>query len=106
MDGVEAFPDPDASGQLTIDGVVNGSSIDPDGAGFGHALDACKDLEPSGFTGHGRTPQQQSRDLLRDHALAAAGIETLRFSHLLVARNPAHVAATLRAVARRRGLAA
>ena len=28
--GVGEFPDPDASGELTIDGVVNGSSIDPD----------------------------------------------------------------------------
>ena len=27
--GVREFPDPDASGELTIDGVVNGSSLDP-----------------------------------------------------------------------------
>ena len=29
--GVSEFPDPDASGRLTIDGVLNGSSIDPNG---------------------------------------------------------------------------
>src|SRR5262245_11558918 len=29
--GVTKFPDPDASGRLTIDGVLNGSSIDPNG---------------------------------------------------------------------------
>lgn len=62
-------------------------------------------VETDGLRYH-RTPQQQSRDQLRDHALAAADIERLRFSHLLVAREPAHVAATLRTVARRRGLAA
>ncbi len=28
--GIGEFPDPDASGELTLDGVVNGSSIDPD----------------------------------------------------------------------------
>ena len=28
--GVSGFPDPDASGELTIDGVLNGSSLDPD----------------------------------------------------------------------------
>jgi hypothetical protein len=27
--GVSEFPDPDASGNLTIDGVLNGSSPDP-----------------------------------------------------------------------------
>jgi hypothetical protein len=57
--GVRAFPDPDASGQLTIDGVLNGSSLDPDSAAWKHAIAACKDLQPSGFTGHKATPQQQ-----------------------------------------------
>src|ERR1051326_8327017 len=50
--GVKDFPDPDASGALTIDGVVNGSSIDTDSAAWKTAIDACKDLEPAGFTGH------------------------------------------------------
>jgi hypothetical protein len=49
--GLSAFPDPDASGQLTLDGVVNGSSLDPDSAAFKQAITACKDLQPAGFTG-------------------------------------------------------
>ncbi len=49
--GVSAFPDPGASGSFTIDGVVNGSSLDPNSAAFEQALSACKDLEPPGFTG-------------------------------------------------------
>jgi hypothetical protein len=59
--GVSEFPDPDASGGLTIDGVVNGSSLDPDTPAFKKAIGACKDLEPSGFTGRTRSdPQQKS----------------------------------------------
>jgi hypothetical protein len=49
--GVSDFPDPPASGQLTIDGVVNGSSLDPDSAAWEAAIAACKDLQPAGFTG-------------------------------------------------------
>jgi len=56
--GVSAFPDPDASGRLTIDGVVNGSSVDPSSATWKHAIAVCKHLEPSGFTGSKATPQQ------------------------------------------------
>src|SRR5262249_11577157 len=52
--GVKEFPDPDASGQLTIDGIANGSSIDPNTAAFKQAISACKDLQPPGFTGHKR----------------------------------------------------
>jgi hypothetical protein len=61
--GVSAFPDPDATGALTIDAVANGSSVDTNSASFKHALGACKDLEPSGFTGHQRTPQEQKAAL-------------------------------------------
>jgi hypothetical protein len=61
--GVSGFPDPDASGSLTLDGVVNGSSLDPNSATFTHAISACKDLEPSGFTGRARSPEQQSAAL-------------------------------------------
>ena len=32
--GVSQFPDPDASGALTIDGVINGSSLDPNSPTF------------------------------------------------------------------------
>jgi hypothetical protein len=48
--GVSAFPDPDASGELTIDGIANGSSVDTNSAAFKQAINACKDLEPPGFT--------------------------------------------------------
>jgi hypothetical protein len=62
--GVSEFPDPDASGQLTIDGVLNGSSIDPDGPTWKAAIDACKDLQPPGFTGNGeRSADQQDAAL-------------------------------------------
>ena len=49
--GIGAFPDPDASGKLTIDGIANGSSVDTSSAAFTRAINACKDLEPAGFTG-------------------------------------------------------
>jgi hypothetical protein len=61
--GVSAFPDPDASGALTIDAVANGSSLDTSSAAFEQALSACRDLEPPGFTGHERSPQQQDAAL-------------------------------------------
>jgi hypothetical protein len=72
--GVSAFPDPDASGALTADGVVNGSSIDPGSASWKKAIRACKDLEPSGFTGHERTAGEQEKALefaqcIRDHGV-------------------------------------
>src|SRR5437764_639253 len=57
--GVSAFPDPDASGALTIDEVANHSGLDPNAPAFKQALDVCKGLQPSGFTGHKRTAQQQ-----------------------------------------------
>ena len=61
--GVRAFPDPDASGELTLDGVVNGSSIDSDGPAWKAAIAACKDLQPSGFTGRKRGTAQQEAAL-------------------------------------------
>lgn len=61
--GVSQFPDPDASGALTIDAVVNGSSIDPRSATFQQALSACRDLEPAGFMGPTRSAQQQQAAL-------------------------------------------
>lgn len=73
--GVAAFPDPDASGELTIDGVLNGSSIDSDSAGWQQAIDTCKDLQPSGFTGHKATSREQEGRLrfaqcIRDNGVA------------------------------------
>ena len=61
--GVSAFPDPDASGKLTIDGVVNGSSVDPNSAAWKQAINACKHLEPPGFSGSKATPKQMSARL-------------------------------------------
>jgi hypothetical protein len=40
--GVSAFPDPDASGELTIDAVANSSSLDTSSAAFEQALSACR----------------------------------------------------------------
>jgi hypothetical protein len=60
--GVSEFPDPPASGRLTIDGVVNGSSLDPDAPAWKRAIATCKELQPSGFTGDGKrsTAQQET----------------------------------------------
>jgi hypothetical protein len=72
--GVSAFPDPDASGELTLDGAVNGSSIDPNGPAWTKAISACKHLQPSGFAGHTRSASQQQQALafarcIREHGV-------------------------------------
>jgi hypothetical protein len=61
--GVTEFPDPSASGELTIDAIANRSSVDTNAAAFRKAISACRDLEPPGFTGHTRTAQQQKHAL-------------------------------------------
>jgi hypothetical protein len=61
--GVSNFPDPDASGQFTIDAIANGSGVDTGSVAFADALSACKDLEPPGFTGSTRSAQQQEAGL-------------------------------------------
>jgi hypothetical protein len=61
--GVSAFPDLDATGELTIDAVASSSSLDTSSAAFERALSACKDLEPPGFTGDKRSPEQQAAAL-------------------------------------------
>jgi hypothetical protein len=63
--GVSQFPDPDASGELTIDGVLNGSSIDPDSPTWQGAISACKDLQPPGFTGDGERSAGEQEAALR-----------------------------------------
>ena len=74
--GVSEFPDPDASGEVTIDGVVNGSSIDPDGAAWQTAIAACKDLQPPGFTGPEEvTPEQQEARLDFAQCIRDNGVE-------------------------------
>ena len=73
--GVGDFPDPDASGELTIDGVLNGSSLDPSSPAWKEAIRACKDLQPPGFTGDEEvTSEQQEARLqfaqcIRDHGV-------------------------------------
>jgi hypothetical protein len=61
--GVGDFPDPGASGKLTIDEVANGSSLNTNSPAFTQALSACKNLEPAGFTGSKRSAQQQAAGL-------------------------------------------
>jgi hypothetical protein len=61
--GVSNFPDPNPSGQFTIDAIANGSGVDTSSAAFTQAMSACKDLEPPGFTGSTRSAQQQEAAL-------------------------------------------
>jgi hypothetical protein len=61
--GLSVFPDPDTAGELTIDAVANGSSIDTTTATFTQAMSACKKLEPPGFTGPKVTPQLRTARL-------------------------------------------
>jgi hypothetical protein len=72
--GVSAFPDPPASGKLTIDAVVNGSSMDPNSPAFTHAISACKNLEPPGFTGQKATPEQTYARLKFAQCMRANGV--------------------------------
>jgi hypothetical protein len=62
--GVSQFPDPDASGELTIDGVLNGSTLDSDSPAWKTAIATCKDLQPPGFTGKGRRSAEQQEAAL------------------------------------------
>jgi hypothetical protein len=61
--GVSAFPDPDASGELTVDEVANHSSVDTSTAAWEQAISTCKSLQPPGFTGRKATPGQRSARL-------------------------------------------
>lgn len=73
--GVSGFPDPSASGRLTIDAVANGSSLDTSTPAFTRALSACKDLEPAGFTGGKRSPEQQSAALRFAQCIRQNGVK-------------------------------
>ena len=73
--GVKDFPDPPASGELTIDAIANGSSVDTNTAQFKQALDACKNLEPPGFTGQQRTPEQQQAALQFAQCIRDSGVK-------------------------------
>ena len=61
--GVSGFPDPSATGKLTIDAIANGSSLDTSTPAFTQALSACKKLEPAGFMGSTRSSEQQQAGL-------------------------------------------
>lgn len=73
--GVSEFPDPGASGKFTIDGIVNGSSLDPSTPAFKQALRACHDLEPAGFTGGKRSAQQQDAALRFAQCIRKNGVK-------------------------------
>jgi hypothetical protein len=73
--GVKQFPDPDASGRLTVDAVVNGSSLDPDGPAWKQAMGACRDLQPAGFTGTKPSAEQQTVRLKFAQCMRDNGIE-------------------------------
>lgn len=57
-------------------------------------------VETDGLRYH-RAPAQQARDRVRDQAHAAAGLTPLRFTRAQVRFEPAYVAVTLAAAARR-----
>jgi hypothetical protein len=73
--GVSGFPDPSASGSFTIDGVVNGSSLNPNTPAFKQALSACRGLEPAGFTGGERSAQQAQAALEFAQCIRAHGVK-------------------------------
>src|SRR5687768_7197410 len=74
QNGVSEFPDPEPSGELTIDGVLNGSSLDSESATWKQAVSACKDLQPSGFTGRKATPQEQDQRLVFAQCIREHGV--------------------------------
>jgi hypothetical protein len=73
--GVKAFPDPDASRGLTIDAVVNGSSLDTNAPAWKEAIAACRDLQPPGFTGTEVSAKQQDVRLEFAQCMRDNGIE-------------------------------
>src|SRR5919106_2238352 len=74
--GVSEFPDPPASGGLTIDGVLNGSSLDPNAPAWKQAIGACKDLQPPGFTGDEEvTAEEQEARLEFAQCIRDNGVE-------------------------------
>src|SRR5918996_2934866 len=74
--GVREFPDPPASGGLTIDGVLNGSSLDPNAPAWKQAIGACKDLQPPGFTGDEEvTAEEQEARLEFAQCIRGNGVE-------------------------------
>jgi hypothetical protein len=73
--GLPDFPDPDASGDTTVDGIVNGSTLDPESSGWKRAVAACEDLQPPGFTGTKRTAEQQAASLEFAQCIRENGVQ-------------------------------
>jgi hypothetical protein len=73
--GLSNFPDPNASGKLTIDAVANGSSVDTSTPTFKQAISACKDLEPAGFVGSKRSSQLEQAALEFAQCIRAHGVK-------------------------------
>ena len=59
----QRVPGPGRVGQVHHRRVANGSSLDTSTPAFTQAISACKNLEPAGFTGSKRSPEQQSAAL-------------------------------------------
>jgi hypothetical protein len=72
--GVSEFPDPRASDNFTIDGIVNGSSLDPNTPAFKQAISACRGLEPAGFMGSKWSAQQMQAALKFAQCIRANGV--------------------------------
>jgi hypothetical protein len=72
--GVSNFPDPRASGTFTLDAIANGSSLDTSTPAFTQAIRACKELEPAGFMGSTRSPQQTQAALEFAQCIRANGV--------------------------------
>jgi hypothetical protein len=72
--GVDHFPDPDASGDLTADGVANDASVDTNSPAWDAASSACRDLQPAGFTGHRRSAAQQKAALAFAQCVRESGV--------------------------------
>jgi hypothetical protein len=72
--GVSKFPDPNASGKVTIDEIANGSSLDTGSPAFKQAIRTCKNLEPAGFMGSKRSPQQTDAALKLAECIRANGV--------------------------------
>jgi hypothetical protein len=61
---------------LTIDGVLNGSSLDPNAPAWKEAIGACKDLQPPGFTGDENvTDEEQEARLEFAQCMRDNGVE-------------------------------
>lgn len=73
--GVRSFPDPDASGELTIDAVANEAQVDTETPVFDAAISACKDLQPAGFTGRKRSAAEEDYALKFAQCMRENGVE-------------------------------